>query len=359
MRIAYITRSDFGAMGEAAILNYVNIVSKKHKVLVVEHPRGESIVSPKPKGVQFVSPPKGRLDDQLLFLYKTLSEFKPDIVHLIQSPHCFDYILHIQHLIPNSRWIIDFRSPHVGPLDSPILKKFSSLQFLVHAIFTHSMPSLKTNIKWRFKRAYHVPPGVNISSIKQSERNNFLPKKFIYIGSLAKTRKVDLLIEWFAHFRKNSTIEAELHVYGTGNTADELKKVVKDKSLDGFIKFYGSLPQMELWKLIANYDAGLAYVPLESFSSAPSLKSIEYIAAKLPVFTSKTPGHIDFSKQYNVKFHYFENNKDSFNNEISAFCSKPVNEKELTANHKNIQCLDWEYIVENKVEKIYNKLSPK
>ena len=60
--------------------------------------------------------------------------------------------------------------------------------------------------------------------------------------------------------------------------------------------------QNQLFKEMSRYDAGVAYVqdegPGKIFNKSPSLKSLEYSAAGIPILASETIGH----KEYQEKF---------------------------------------------------------
>ena len=357
MRIAYIARSAVGAMGEAALLHYVRKMSGDHDVLVVQHRSAEAKVTEVPANVKLTTVPDIPLEGRLSFVFGELQEFQPDIVHLIQSPYCFDYVMRIKPLLPGTKWILDFRSPHVGTARDPILRKFFHMQFFIDALLTHSMESLVTNIKWRFRKAYEIPPGVDQQGVRTSQRHSQLPERFVYVGSLSKTREIGFLVDAFAEFRRRHSNRVSLDLIGDGNDLAELRRHVEEKGMMDFIHFAGLMPQDALWQTLADYDAGIAYVPHRNFAMAPSLKAIEYIAAKLPVMASRTPGHEIFARKHNLAFQFFENELEDFCQSMTRFCEIPVSRDLIEQNHRNIQPLNWDRIIESHLTPVYKRLT--
>ncbi len=66
--------------------------------------------------------------------------------------------------------------------------------------------------------------------------------RIISIGSLIKRKRMDLVIESFAHFIKANNIHnAELYIVGEGKERNNLEKICSDYSITDFVKFTGFL----------------------------------------------------------------------------------------------------------------------
>lgn len=359
MRILYIARAVFGAMGEAATYQYASKVARHHDVLVLapRHPSGsEKIVFSDPDvAVKDIFSPAAT--EQIDNVYRQIRIFRPDIIHMIQSPLCFYYPYYLRHLIPASKWLIDFRSPHIGEKDDPALQRYFYLQFYVDGILTHFLPGLKTNIKPRFRRAYEIPPGVDLSLFEKNKKTprHLTPRNFVFIGSITERRNVLFLVASFADFRKKSSMPVTLDIFGDGNAVDKLSSYIINNSLQDCIALRGVLPQEKLLKKLKTYDAGIAYVPYKNFSLAPSLKSLEYAAAGIPVLGSDTEGHRAYNLNYGFKFKLFKNTSEDFCAIMSDVMEQGFSEEDLAVNTNAVSKFDWQYIVEQRLLPLYAK----
>jgi glycosyltransferase involved in cell wall biosynthesis len=360
MRILYITRAGFGAMGEAATYQYASITARHHDVLVLAPcpPQAkEKIVffDPAVEVADIYSPD---LIEQVDNVFKHIQHFRPEVIHMIQSPYCFHYPYYLRHLTPYSKWIIDFRSPHVGGKKDRALYRYFVLQFYVDAILTHFMPSLKTNIHIRLRKAYEIPPGVDLSLFENKERDDFRRHNgnFVFAGSLNERRKLEFLVSAFGEFCKRGNREARLDIFGAGNAEEKLKRYLEENSLQQWVFLRGALPQQDLFGKLKNYDAGIAYVPYEHFSLAPSLKSLEYAAAGIPVLASDTEGHKIYNKKYGFRFKLFRNTVEDFCTALSDIAYKPANKEDVFANSRAAEYFDWKSIIRQKLLPIYAKL---
>lgn len=360
MKIIYISRAGFGGIGEAATYQYASIVSKKHDVLFLapNDPKvTENIVysDPNVKIKNVYSP----ATTQVVYnVFQHICNFSPNIIHIIQSPHCFYYPYYLRHLTTETKWLVDFRSPHVGPKDSSALKRYFYLQFYVDAVLTHSVASLKTNIKYLFKKPIELPPGVDLKSFdrKDGARKTGNIKKFVFVSSISKTRKIPFLIYAFSQLARQTEGIVTLDIYGDGNATEELLREIHNNKATDFITYHGRVAQKDLLKKLSSYDAGIAYVPYENFTFAPSLKSLEYSAASLPVFVSDTEGHKEYNKKHKFNFIMFENSTEGFVNVLLNAVRNGVPNHHIEENRNAVEAFDWSSIVEEKLLPLYEKL---
>ena len=358
MRIVYILRSKYGVSGGATSFYYPLIISKKNKVLVLEsNKKSNEPVFMKSNKVVIHDIHAITMHEQIYNVYKELKIFKPDIIHIFQNPLSLHYVYYLKTCFPNSKWIIDYRSPHIGNKDSLKITRNFFLQFYVDQIMTHSMSSLKTNLPLRFKRALEFPPGVDL---KLFLNNTYTPvksiRKFIFIGSIHKARKLDFLVSVFGDVAKLNQHEITLDIFGEGNDFENLKGLIKDNNLSKYITLKGQLSQDKLFKIIPEYDAGIAYVPYEFFNTAPSLKSLEYAASKINIIASDTLGHKEYNKTYGFNFKLFENTAESFKTILDDVVQHGFSNGHVVKNFKAVERFDWKYIVEKKLQNVYKKI---
>lgn len=360
MKILYILRAGYGAAGEAASFNYASIMNHSCEVLVLESVgphQAETIVS-HDTSVDVVNIYADNMLEQVGNACEKILLFKPDIIHVMHSPYGFYYLSRLKKRFSSVKWVIDFRSPHVGSMYSAIRKKYFFLQFYADRVITHSLASLKTNITLRLVPAEVVPPGITLSFFNECAVKAELikPKKFIFIGSISKTRKIEFLVEVFSEYARDSNLDLKLDIYGHGNQYHEIKNLIFEKQLSQWVELKGAIPQKELFEIIPEYDAGIAYVPYEFFNSAPSLKSLEYVAAKIPVIASDTLGHKEYNKLFGFDFKLFKNTRKDFKLILSDACVKGVTGDNVRKNHRAVLNFDWHYLVEKKLKNVYLNL---
>lgn len=130
------------------------------------------------------------------------------------------------------------------------------------------------------KRIITIPNGVSNSffDIKQKKESGY---DFVFVGSFTPWDGLALIIELAKEYK-----EATFHLIGDGVSRSEIERNKTEN-----MKFYGTISYNELLTLYPKFDAGIAlYLSQESDKQLSSLKTIEYIASGLPVFTSTALG---------------------------------------------------------------------
>lgn len=125
-------------------------------------------------------------------------------------------------------------------------------------------------------------------------------KHAVYTGSLAEYSGV-LNIIAAMKFVKNPNII--LDIYGSGNMADEVRNSVSNN-----VKFYGALPQKEIFEIQKNAWLLINPRPVEDDIAKVTFPSkiFEYMVSGTPVLTTRLNG---FSKDYDGKVFFAENNE--------------------------------------------------
>lgn len=353
MKILFISRVKFGTMGSGALNWFPGYVQENgHDVKIVEclSAKSNEIIVDNPKfNLDVHEINSNLLYEHLDAIFNIAESFEPDIFYVFGRADIFDFVYHLRHRFIKTKIVIDIRSPLLiqdGVKKKLIENKFYKVQHYVDHINTCDLDSLRTYSNNIFKPVSVLPIGVNISDFKVINKVNYERlKKFVFIGSLYRKRHVDILIKNFYSFSESVKFDATLDIYGAGDAVKELKDLIFNMSAHNIIKLNEALPQESLFQKLADYDVGIAYVPYELFSVAPSLKSIEYAAAGIPILASDTQGHQKYSRDHNFRFKLFSNDSPGF---IKAFTEVYLNgfsSNDISANHQAVQPFDWKNIV--------------
>jgi glycosyltransferase involved in cell wall biosynthesis len=200
-----------------------------------------------------------------------------------------------------------------------------------------------------------LPVGVDLAQFPvmvQKERR--LPlTRFVYIGSLAKARCLDVMIAGFSAFARNAPQPVTLDIFGDGDDRARLESVaVLSKAA---IRFYGSVQQVELSARLPSYHVGIGYVPTGPYMNSPSLKVLEYAAAGLPILASRTSAHEQWARE-GIEIHFFKNTVESLAEKAAYISRKGVGRDTLLANRIFAERFDWHAIVNNILLPIYRNL---
>lgn len=361
MKVAYITRTVFGAIGTGASYMFPSMAAKHHDVIVISpsDPNSGETVIYHDDNVNVLNNYNPKPAKQLLKTYRYLKRFSPDIIHLFNHPNCHEYIFKMHHLMRDAKWVLDIRTPLLakGKKRKRVRKLNFLLPYYVNAIITHSMGSIKTQTPICPRKAIEIPPGVNQSLFKQKTYMEEIVKcrKFVYIGNLSPLRSLEFLLDNFITSAIKTTVPVSLDIYGTGLAEDSLRCLVEKQGGNDIISFKGAVSQHYLSQKLHEYDAGIAYVPNGSFETAPSLKSLEFMAAGLPIIASDTVGHRNYSKQ-GFDFNFFKNLPGSFLSTILRSVEEGINTVTIQDNLKLIGKFNWERIVKDKLLPLYDSL---
>lgn len=138
-----------------------------------------------------------------------------------------------------------------------------------------------------------------MKGVDNALENKYPAKVCLYAGTLRKIYGMEMLVEGFV---KSGVRDAELHIYGDGNYADELKEIAKKHSN---VKYFGTLPndvvvreELKATLLINPRPTDAEYTKY----SFPS-KNMEYMASGTPILTTRLPG---MPKEYEDYVYFIE-----------------------------------------------------
>lgn len=129
-------------------------------------------------------------------------------------------------------------------------------------------------------------PNQNIDNLK-SKYNLQDKKTFIYIGTMAKKRHLDIIVRAFFLVKKDIK-NAKMLMVGNGSGKEELEKLTVNLNLENDIIFTGDVPYTEVPKYICLADIGLSPVPpLNIYKMSSPTKMLEYMASGIPVIGNR------------------------------------------------------------------------
>ncbi len=358
--------ASFGEAATPGTYGLISEVAKTRRVLVLcPPPTGNIVFFNNEIEIRYVDVANYRRDISQLaessskLIREPLLTHQPAILHIIG--------IHGASLVPKIRdWgyqgkiILDIRTPTIST-NRDLLRRHAlrlmTAQFFTDAFVFGSVGARDREMPNSFKPVSIISPGILLD---QFESRSSLPlniNKFIYVGNIAKSRQLDVLIDQFAFHLKNFTND-RLDFFGDGNDVKQLKTKVKRLGLKNKINFLGRVEQSILNKKMAEYDAGVAYVPdLEHFGVSPSLKAMEYIAAGIPVIASDTLGHRNFISETGAKMFLFSDAVESFSS-AAGQCREYIFTDEYKSRQlKVVHQVSYKSIVDKMVLPLYETLS--
>jgi len=144
-------------------------------------------------------------------------------------------------------------------------------------------------------KIYPLPMGVDYKTFFPNQNIEDLRKKynlnnnivFIYIGTMVKSRKLDLIVKAFHHVKKEIK-NAKLLMIGDGSGKGELKEISMALNLGDDVIFTGRVPYSEIPKYISLADIGLCpIVPIFMYKMSSPTKMLEYMACEKPVIGNR------------------------------------------------------------------------
>jgi len=308
-KIIFISLCPFGTVGYTGSFMISTIVSKRdyETYLIINDAVIENLeitLNIKDEFKEVINLQKEKtLLQNILQILNEIKRIKPDIVHVFY--HSKGFLIPTIWNLKNPfskypKWLIDIRSQAVLDKKRSFYKKLLDplKQIGFDIISAQEFSSAKSQLGTTLKPVFEVPPGVNFNYFKKpdySKQPSIIKcKKLLYVGAITKTRKIDFLVNIIANVKSKLPPSENfvLDLYGDGDLVDNLKIQIKDLGLEDVVFYKGVITQEELFKKMANYDLGLAFVPYDQFYNAPPLKTLEYMAADMFVIGSDTAGNM-------------------------------------------------------------------
>jgi glycosyltransferase involved in cell wall biosynthesis len=137
-----------------------------------------------------------------------------------------------------------------------------------------------------------LPPSTEEEDEQTVERATAEPQRVLYLGSLARARRIDFLLRVLALVRV-SLPEVTLCLVGSGNSLEDeqfLRQEVDRLRLGSSVEFRGQLPQQAAMRLVREADVCVsALEPSPVFDCASPTKLVEYMLMGRPVVANDQP----------------------------------------------------------------------
>jgi len=152
-------------------------------------------------------------------------------------------------------------------------------------IFTAS----KESFQLKSKKVNVLGHGVDINKFKIQNNKSQINSKFqiIYVGRISRIKNQELLIKAIEILRRDRTLTCPVVVDFVGGADSEddkkylekLKKIVKEKKIENYINFIGSVPNKDIAKIYAKADLSINLCPTGGVDKAV----LESMACGVPV----------------------------------------------------------------------------
>jgi glycosyltransferase involved in cell wall biosynthesis len=362
-RILYVLRNRFGTLGSNSSFMVPTVAHRDFQIKVVDFGSFDAerdlIVYENPE-IERTSYQHLPAMLRLPVVREEIERFNPDIVHHFYHNCSIAFPFFLRSCLANPpKYIIDIRSPPVNQTEElrhrDVARNILTSRFC-DVIATHSHDSIAAIVPGAQCEGLYAPPGVDIGSFKCRERLEPGPlRRFVYAGSLAASRKLEVLIEGFAALAAASKTPVTLDIFGDGPARNALQTVAKSCGTESIIKFRGKVAHSALAEQLSTFDAGIAYIPHEWFGDAPALKFLEYAASGLAVFASATPGLLK-QKQEGIHAELFSNTAEDFCSAVLPWTRKTYPAEVLAPNRLYAESQDWEVLVKRDYYPVYQRL---
>ncbi len=240
------------------------------------------------------------------YVFASLDEFRPDIVHshhpfllgdtALLVAASFDVPLVFTHHTMHEQYT------HYVPLDSPQLKRFvvqlaTGYANLCDRVIAPSQSIAKILEGRGVETAIEVvPTGVDVATMAKGSRSAIrqrmnIPSEALVIGHtgrLAPEKNLKFLAEAVAEFI-DCHPKTHFLVVGEGPSRNEIKSVFKNSSLNSNLHFTGNLKEQDL---VDSYHA-MDIFAFASKSETQGMVLVEAMAAGVPVVALDAPGARD------------------------------------------------------------------
>jgi glycosyltransferase involved in cell wall biosynthesis len=174
-------------------------------------------------------------------------------------------------------------------------------------------------------------------------------RAILYQGAINEARGLEFLIPAMVK------VEAELHIYGSGNYELKCRQLVKDLHLESRVKFLGMVSPENLQKITPQYLIGINLVQAVGLNQYYSLanKFFDYIQAGLPQVTMNFPEYAHINEKAKVAILLDALNPELIAGALNLLLQDVVLYTELTNNCTVLQEIYCWEIEQNSLLKIY------
>jgi glycosyltransferase involved in cell wall biosynthesis len=352
-RVAFISPRVFGLMGTQGSYGLAAAFSRYCPTLLITKETTEArdipVVADKEDEMEHVTLKFGTgVEERILRLF---ASFKPDIVHFVNDHSWVDLLPLLKSKYPHATYALDLKTPLLadGEKRLSLHRKAKVAARQLDLVLSLSREIVSTWIPGYSGRVACYPLGIDTKKISPrsgcwSAGNGKL--RCVYSGQTHPKRQLSKLLELIASLDKKTKGSLILDLFGAGGGEAEIDSAIERLGLQGIVRRKDAVPQEELFRILAEYDCGLAWVPVEVYGYAPSLKFLEYAAAGLKILATNTPAH-----QLNINAGLgavlFDINQDSFRSAIRKVMEDDAAGEVQKINFDMVKKFDFNHIVEH------------
>ncbi len=230
-----------------------------------------------------------------------LRQHQPDFVQVNPSNALLFWLLPL--FMPGQMYfILDFRQigeRHVPGLAGRLKARLNDwVRFFVatsifdHACFLHPAGAKKVLGKNWIKWGSVVPMGVDQQFLdycdpKIEEACADKPVRFIYLGRLAKVRRLESIL-YAVQLMLSQSGRFEFVFLGSDYTKGYYQKLVNELNIDSSVIMQTPVPYKDVPRIVSAFDVALAYVPEHpaDWQYHPTIKILEYRALGIPIIAT-------------------------------------------------------------------------
>lgn len=300
------------------------------------------------------------LTDYMETIADVVKAFSPDIVFMTNAPIWYNLIPYLKSAFSQAKYVLDMRSPFLGDaIRGDTIRKRGKIESAkLDLITSRNSEDIATWIDNNKAPVMIYPLGIPVDMMKPKDVASMQPvhcRRFVYIGTLDKKRQLQNLVRLIAALPDKILKDFSLDMYGYGDDKEALQELCQELNLGEKIQILGALHQEELFSRLADYDAGIAWVPRALYSAAPSLKFLEFAGAGLVVLATNTIAH-----KRNIADGFeailFSENSASFTKAMEEAMLVGYSAEKIVKNLETIKKNSWDAVVTNYFLPAFDKL---
>ncbi len=296
------------------------------------------------KNVSFVNRKKGSKNFfKFLILLTKIVNYKPDIIHI----HYFDLIKILKPLQNIIKFKIILTIHGMNDFDHKILDcdKVITVSKNQYNFVKKKLKNkgLKTEKLKMIYNGIQIPKKINKRNIDLNNLN------LVCLGRLNHNQKrQDIILKYFSRLKEKYP-NSNLSFYGSGDSLEYLKNIVKSLNISKNINFEGSVENNILLKELTNYSVMISASKEETFG----LNIIEALSIGLPILAYPAKSIKEISNNNPIVFYFKDEN--SFIEVIEKEIKKISIEDKKYSRTLIRESYNLNYMI-NQYFEIYNKL---
>lgn len=288
-------------------------------------------------------------------LLAEIRRMSPEFIVVASCPYWWALVDDISEVCPTALISLEVKSPLLaeGQKARHIRSRCSSAGNKLSCVVAPSVKMAETwfdnsDISVNFHNSI-----IDYYAIKKNLGKESKIFKFVFAGTIAKKRKIDKLINYISQLPKQTLDVCRFDFFGDGPDLEGVKSLIKELNLQGRIILRGAVSQQQVYESYQYYDFGLAWVPSESYDTAPSLKLIEYCAAGLiPLATSNFGHQILSERGFNIRY-FDEQSVTSFCKAINDAIRTPFDDGARATNIELAKEFDFQNVAFTQIIPLY------